>query len=301
MKYKNLKYTFNIIGLAVVMFLAIKEFCYLILSRIPFSEGSLMPIVLSIAVFIVSCLVPTVAMENLLGLHPKLFRKSEPVPVGFTVMYGYLLILAAGIVNNLILTAISLTGIKFAPRELAIPEGAAAGVLYFIYICILPPVLEEIFLRGYVLNALKGYGQTFAVITSSVCFALMHSSLENFPVYFACGILLALVYLTFDSLLPAMALHCLNNSISFFLAYFRQRVNAISALSMTVYIYISVLILGFAGYHYLSKHGIKLTACLVPDSDIRGKTEQFFKSYIALAAFGLLIFFGALGSYNNLV
>lgn len=301
MKYKNLKYTFNVAGLAVVVFLAIKEFCYLVLSRISFSEGSVVSALLYIAVFIVSCIVPVVIMENMLGLHPKLFRKTEPTLTAGAVTFGYLLILAAGVINNLVLAALSLAGLNFAPREMVFPQGILRLVIYYIYVCVLPALLEEIFIRGYVLNSLKSYGTAFAVVASSACFALMHANLENFVVYFACGVILALVYLTFDSLLPAMALHCVNNSISFFLSYFRLRINAVSALSMITTVYVFVIALGFNGYRILKKNNIKLTGCICRDGDAKGKLAVFAKSYVAVAALCLLLFFAALGSYNSMI
>ena len=301
MKYRNLKYTFNVIGMSVVTFLAIKEFCYLALSRIPFREGSVLSALLYMMVFVFACLVPVVIMENMLGLHPRLFRRTEPSLSAGAVTFGYLLILAAGIANSLVLAALSLAGLDFAPREMVFPQGAGRLVIYYIYVCILPALLEEIFIRGYVVNALKGYGTAFAVVASSVCFSLMHASLENFVVYFACGVILALVYLSFDSLLPAMALHCLNNSVSFFLSYFRLRVNAVSALSMITFVYVFAIVMGYNGYRILKRNGVKLTACISRENDTKGKLAVFAKSYVAVAALCLLLFFAALGSYNSLI
>ncbi len=301
MKYRNLKYTLNVIGLAVVSFLAIKEFCYLVLSRIPFAEGSVVSALLYMLVFIAACFVPVVIMENMLKLHPKLFRRTDPTLTVGAVSFGYLLILAAGIVNSIVLAALSLAGLNFAPREMVFPQGIVRLAIYYIYVCVLPALLEEIFIRGYVLNALKNYGTAFAVVASSACFALMHASLENFVVYFACGVILAVVYLSFDSLLPAMALHCLNNSVSFFLSYFRLRVNAVSALSMITFVYVFVIVLGFNGHRILKKNNMKLTGCISREGDAKGKLAIFAKSYVAVAALGLLLFFAAVGSYNSMI
>ena len=301
MKYRNLKYTLNVIGLAVVSFLAIKEFCYLVLSRIPFAEGSVVSALLYMLVFIAACFVPVVIMENMLKLHPKLFRRTDPTLTVGAVSFGYLLILAAGIVNSIVLAALSLAGLNFAPREMVFPQGIVRLAIYYIYVCVLPALLEEIFIRGYVLNALKNYGTAFAVVASSACFALMHASLENFVVYFACGVILAVVYLSFDSLLPAMALHCLNNSVSFFLSYFRLRVNAVSALSMITFVYVFVIFLGFNGHRILKKNNMKLTGCISREGDAKGKLAIFAKSYVAVAALGLLLFFAAVGSYNSMI
>lgn len=300
-KTRNLKYVCNVAGFAIIVFLAIREICGAVMVKIPFRDGSALPFVLGIAVFVAACLVPAITMENALGLHPKLFRKTDPVTTIAAVFYGYLLIIAASFANGLVLALLKKAGLEFAQRTLNIPQKPALAVLYFAYVCLLPPLLEEIFTRGYLLNAFKNWGRSFAIIVSSLCFALLHSSMENFVVYFCCGVILAQVYLTFDSLLPAMLLHCLNNSISFFMLAFQNRANAHSALVLIMFVYACAIIFGYAGKKYLDGKGIKLSSCFEKDTELFKKFAYFRKAYMAVAALGLMVFFALLGSYNSLV
>lgn len=301
MKNKNLKYIYNVIGLAVIMFLALRELLSALVLKINFAQGSILPYFVAMGVFAVATLVPTITMENMLGLHPKLFGKTDPAKTGAAVAYSYLMIIGAGLVNGIVLVLLAKLGLEFHPVELLVPDGFVKTALYLVYVCVLPAILEEIFVRGYMLNALRGYGTTFAVIFTSACFALMHPNLENFIIYFACGILLAQLYITFDSLLPCIALHFVNNTISYLLTVFQNRANAVSVLGMTMFVYIVAIVLGWAGKKYLEKNRVNLSAWYVRGSDV-GKKLLFVKnSYAAVAAFGLLLFFAALGSYNNLV
>ncbi len=301
MKYRNLRYTYNVIGLAVIMFLSIREVVGLLLSFAPIENGSVPYIAITMLSFVASCIIPVITMENMLGLHPKLFRRADSINLTLSGAYNYLLILAAGLINSLILAAIAFTGLKFAPRSITIPDGAVAAALYFVHICILAPVLEEIFIRGYILNALKPVGLTFAVVVSSACFSLMHSSLENFLLYFACGVILARVYITFDSIFASMFVHFVNNTMSFFILYSQQRVNAVSALSLVALTNIFVLILGFVSKKQLDKRNFRWKKVLVKDTELSAKLLHISKSPIALTAFGLLLFFAAYQSFNNLV
>jgi membrane protease YdiL (CAAX protease family) len=272
-----------------------------VIDRIPFGDHSVLSTIVNMVVFFVAILVPVTIMENTLGLHPKLFKKVDIKNSGAAVLYGYLLILGASFANSLLLLALKSAGLEFAPRTINVPQGTFAAVLYFIYVCILPPLLEEIFTRGYILNAFRGYGTTFAVVLSSVCFALLHSSLENFPVYFCCGVVLALVYITFDSIFPAMMLHCLNNTVSFFMSTFQNRVNAVSALSLIVFVYICIIAFGYSGKKYLDSKGIKLSRVMQKEQEMFKKFKTVFAAPMGLVAFYLLLFLAAYSSYNNLV
>ena len=301
MRYKNLRYSYNVTGFAVLMFLAIKELMAFLLRVFPVESGTAAYMLINIATFVVSCILPVITMENMLGLHPKLFRKADGAKAVSCGVYSYLLILAAGFVNSLFLAALRLAGLDFAPRTISIPDGAVNIVLYFIYICVLPPLLEEIFVRGYILNALKPAGTTFAVLVSSAIFSLMHSSLENFILYFICGIILAKVYLTFDSIFPSILVHFINNTMSFFILYFQQKVNAVSALSMIAYINIFILILGFVGKRYLDRQGFRFKKVLTKDRALGEKLGAVSKSPVAITAFAMLLFFAAYQSFHNLV
>ena len=301
MKYRNLRYTYSVLGLAVIMFLSVREIMGLLLSFLPIEAGTVPYIVINMVTFLVSCIIPAITMENMLGLHPKLFKKASLPDVAASGLYSYLLILGAGLANSIILAVAAKAGLQFAPRTITIPEGAAAFALYFMHICILPPLLEEIFLRGYVLNALKPAGTTFAVVVSSAVFSLMHSSLENFLLYFACGIILAKVYLTFDSIFASMLVHFINNTMSFFMLYFQQQINAVSALSLVALVNVFVLILGFVAKRYLDKNKFRFKKVLVKDEELSAKLLSVSKSPVALTAFGLLLFFAAFQSFHNIV
>ena len=161
MKNRNLRYIYNVIGLAVIMFLALREFLSAVVLNINFAPDSLLVYFVAMAVFAASVLIPTITVENMLGLHPKLFGKTDPAKTAAAVAYSYLLIIGAGVVNAVVLAIFSSMGLEFRPVELTVPDGFFRTLLYLVYVSVLPAVLEEIFVRGYILNALRGFGTTF--------------------------------------------------------------------------------------------------------------------------------------------
>ena len=72
---------------------------------------------------------------------------------------------------------------------------------------ILPAFLEEIVFRGIILEEYARYGAFSAVMISSLTFAMLHLSLQNFVYYFFMGLVLGSLTWVCDSLLPALVLH----------------------------------------------------------------------------------------------
>lgn len=300
MKNRKIKYTYNILGLAIIIFLAIREICTAIFTRFGFKTDNFLGMGIYMLIFLASCLIPTIMMENTLGIHPKMFKKVKPAKAVNLVFLSYFIILIINIVNGVIHALLKNVGLNFKPRIIQLPENKFILILYFVFICIMPAILEEIFLRGYVFNAFRQWGQTFAIVVSSLCFALMHSSLDNVLVYFVCGVLLAVVYIITDSIFTCMLLHFVNNTVSFFIMYFQQQVNAVSALTMIAYINVATIVLGFIGKIYLDKNNIHIKDYIQKDNELIKKITASSKSYFALSAFALLLFFAAYQSFISL-
>lgn len=89
-----------------------------------------------------------------------------------------------------------------------------AGVL--LSMVIIPAVCEELLFRGVILAEYRSLGQGNAILISAICFAMLHFSVTNFPVYLFVGILLGVITTASRSVIPAMLVHLLNNALSVF-------------------------------------------------------------------------------------
>jgi membrane protease YdiL (CAAX protease family) len=89
---------------------------------------------------------------------------------------------------------------------------------YIVSICLIAPVVEELFFRGFMFGALaKRLGPWWGMAITGVVFALGHApapaiSLIALGVF---GVGLCLLYWRTQSIVPCMALHALNNAITF--------------------------------------------------------------------------------------
>ncbi len=86
-------------------------------------------------------------------------------------------------------------------------------------LAVLPAVGEELLFRGTIFNGLKQKGKLYAVVMSSVMFAIFHFSLSQlyYPLLF--GMLLGLAYAYTDNIYVPIGMHFLNNALNLTLQF----------------------------------------------------------------------------------
>jgi len=105
------------------------------------------------------------------------------------------------------------------PDQLGADSSTAALVAVAVLVCVVAPVAEEVFFRGYFFTALRNWkGVWPAAILTGVVFGAIHAG--SAPVGYLVplavfGFGLCLLYWRTGSLYPCIALHALNNSLAF--------------------------------------------------------------------------------------
>lgn len=130
---------------------------------------------------------------------------------GLTAIYGAL---------------VHLHGTDKLPSELGVEHSTAALVAASLFVCVIAPIAEEFFFRGFFFGALRGMriqiagrnvGSWVAAILTGILFGLAHtgsaSSQYLIPLGFL-GFVLCLVRWRTRSLYPCMALHSANNALA---------------------------------------------------------------------------------------
>jgi membrane protease YdiL (CAAX protease family) len=104
-------------------------------------------------------------------------------------------------------------------RDLRETSDLAVLIGFGVLTCLIAPVAEELFFRGFMFSALAGrMGVGLAAVVTGAIFGLIHlpgAPLMGVAVLVAFGVALCLLYWRTGSLIPCMALHALNNAISF--------------------------------------------------------------------------------------
>jgi membrane protease YdiL (CAAX protease family) len=105
------------------------------------------------------------------------------------------------------------------PKQLGAGNGPLALAAVALLVCVIAPIAEEFFFRGYFFTALRSWkGVWPAAIITGVVFGAIHAG--SAPVGYLVplavfGIVLCVVYWRTGSLYPCISLHALNNSLAF--------------------------------------------------------------------------------------
>jgi membrane protease YdiL (CAAX protease family) len=131
------------------------------------------------------------------------------------VAAGYLLFLVLSAAWS---SALHITDHESVPIELGTRDSSLALLGAGLLVCVIAPVCEELFFRGFLFGALRRYGLVVATLMTGLAFGAAH--VASAPLGFivplaALGMILCLVYERTGSLYPGMALHALNNAIAF--------------------------------------------------------------------------------------
>ena len=87
--------------------------------------------------------------------------------------------------------------------------------LLFLSVSLVPAMAEEILFRGFLVRALRIFRLSLSVLMSALAFALMHFSVTGFPLFFVCGLILGMAYVSTGSLSVAVSVHFLCNAFWF--------------------------------------------------------------------------------------
>lgn len=134
---------------------------------------------------------------------------------------GFIPILA--VLTHLSIVFCRVTGIEPSPHpmiEILKKEKSAWYISYLITTAVfIAPVFEEIIFRGLIYQGLKKHlGVLKALLASSIVFSLLHFNAAQFLPVLGLGALLCFIFEHTGSLIPAIAVHMLNNGL--FLALF---------------------------------------------------------------------------------
>jgi uncharacterized protein len=161
-------------------------------------------------------------------------RQSSPHPSDFGYRRVRLRVAVPAFVvaaiSYYVLTAIygSLLGLhaEKLPRELSTGNATAAAVAVASFVCVVAPIAEEFFFRGFFFGALRGWrivigkrdiGTWVAALLTGILFGAVHlgsaPAADLVPLGFL-GFVLCILRWRTGSLYPCMALHSFNNSLA---------------------------------------------------------------------------------------
>ena len=121
------------------------------------------------------------------------------------ILPSVLLIFSLSLLTSLILSSLGLSDSYEIEQNL---------LLALFNHALVPAILEEGLFRFVALSILLPYSKRGAVIYSAIFFAFAHCNLFQIPYAFLAGLIFAFLDVAFDSVLPSVILHFVNNALS---------------------------------------------------------------------------------------
>jgi len=132
--------------------------------------------------------------------------------VGLAIMYMFV---SVSIVFDSFLGLFGIGKIIFDDAPF-FPQTGIGIFMYFFALVVTPSIVEEFFCRYLILNALRKYGDGFAITVSSVFFGLLHGRTNAFFFATAIGFFLAYFAIKTKSIWFPIILHAFINSMAIF-------------------------------------------------------------------------------------
>lgn len=192
---------------------------------------------------------------------------------GFSALFvaaaGMIVCLIGDYISGWIVSLAGYAGIDFSSPDFPVPSDAAGRLMFVLAVAVVPPLCEEIAVRGTIMQPLRRYGDVYAIVISSVFFGILHGNLVQAPFAFIAGLAFGYAVCATGSLWTGILIHFLNNMYSCILAFAAED---LSAQAYNRFYIGSIFALCFAGgvsaviYAYkckklpLNKHSGMLTA-----------------------------------------
>ncbi len=120
----------------------------------------------------------------------------------------------ANYVSSIILTLFETIGVYSTYSSVENPKTLSDTIMMFLSVAVIPPLIEELALRGIVLSNLRKYGNAFAIIASAFMFGIFHGTAAQILFAFLCGLFFGYITIATESIWPAIIVHAVNNSLS---------------------------------------------------------------------------------------
>ncbi|MDO5014791.1 MAG: type II CAAX endopeptidase family protein [Clostridia bacterium] len=210
----------------------------------------------------------------------RVFEKKPPLNLlPFIIIIGFAVIFISNYATTLITMWLKPFGIVAqAPTGEQNLSGASMILFELFGTAVVPAVIEEFAIRGVLLQWLRKYGDTFAIIASSVVFGLMHMNFVQFIFATLLGIFMSYVVIQTESIWTGIAIHFCNNAYSVLMSVVSQRMPEEKYTSLFLVLVFAIMIGAIISLVVLSKHSKEFKPLKNP-----GKTKSLKASYRKLA------------------
>lgn len=151
-----------------------------------------------------------------------------------------------------------LFGLAFQVPALSFPADPGAAVAFALNMTVVPAILEEFVFRGVVLQSLRRFGDGFALLVSSLLFALVHVLPPQMPNAFLMGLVIGYFVLFTGSIRTGIIIHAVNNALVLFQTAVLRDLSPGVAAVVTDSFFIVYILLGLAALMLMLRNHSRL-------------------------------------------
>ncbi len=153
--------------------------------------------------------------KKIAGILPMGTTYNKKATISLTMLCVPLMLFSTFAINFVSTIIQNIFGITFTT---GVEDPAIMGVDGFLIAtlstAVLPAVLEEVIIRGIVMQPLRRFGDKFAIVASALIFGIMHGNMVQIPYTVVAGLFLGYLAVATGSLWPSIILHFINNFYS---------------------------------------------------------------------------------------
>lgn len=151
--------------------------------------------------------------EHRVYSKPKYFgRAMAMLPAGYGLAISFRLLTM--LISSLIPENSVVEDSFHATEDLFTATSMPSAIILFVQLTVIAPIMEELWLRGMVMESLRPYGNGFAIFVSAFLFGLIHANFEQFFYAAALGVFLGYIAVSTQSIVTTTIMHAIFNSIS---------------------------------------------------------------------------------------
>lgn len=157
------------------------------------------------------------------------FKPRETIDtIGMMYFFNYMI----GLIGSLL----SKIGLPDTSPDLWLNGNVWYDIFTFISVVILAPIFEELIFRGMILRTLSKYNKVFAIVITSLFFALLHLNITQAVPAFFMSLVLCYMSLKTNSLLVTILAHATNNLLALLSTYFDgNKIILVVIMALVVY------------------------------------------------------------------
>ncbi|NCC86996.1 MAG: CPBP family intramembrane metalloprotease [Clostridia bacterium] len=216
----------TLVGLGVIFFIALQQtvpyiFVWLGVGPIYLSnqlaQAAIEALISIFCIFIPFAIIYRVISKRI-SSETEILPFKKPVSqkvFGVAIAMGILALLLSNYLTGVFIFYMDSIGVKFtAPETQKFSGGTATFLFYIIRGAMVPALIEEFALRGVVMQPLRKFGDKFAIVMSSLIFAVMHGNMVQAPFAFILGCAIGYLVIITGTLWTGVIIHFTNNAFS---------------------------------------------------------------------------------------